>query len=214
MAEVARRNGCVVANFKYYERDGLKYRRVTSVLDYFNCPELVRWKVRVGVKEAGRISKEALKIGSRVDGLCETDWRDGTYSLKKSDSPAVLNCMKAWEAWKRDYADVFADIKAMQTVHWHDDWRVAGTSDILTGHAVLDIKTSKRIALPYWIQTAVYNRDAGLDTAYILRLDKELGIYEFVKRPDEYSQDYLETLFVGILNAYNYFNETEIREEN
>lgn len=47
--------------------DGILYMqqvRVTEVLDYFQAPELVEWKMKVGKAEAGKISRMALKIGT------------------------------------------------------------------------------------------------------------------------------------------------------
>jgi len=85
-----------VANFKFYEKDGRKYKRQSTIMDFFPHPDLVDWKVKVGKAEAGRIQRKALKIGSRVDELCEKDVVDGSYKLRKADPFEVRSCMEAW----------------------------------------------------------------------------------------------------------------------
>lgn len=198
-----------MANFEFYERGGKQYKRFSNVMDYFQHPKLVDWKIRMGKADAGKISRAALKHGSRVDELCGQDWQDGSYKLKKADGAEVQSCMKAWEAWKSDYSEVYKDIQGMQETVFYDDWGCAGTLDIRTSKAILDIKSSKRVSLPYWVQTAFYNREYKLPERWILRLSKEFGVYEFVKCPEEYSQDYLETVFVSALNLFNFYQSEE-----
>lgn len=201
-----------MADFKYYERGGRKYHRVTTVLDYFPCPELVEWKVRVGKAEAGRISRKAFKDGSRIDELCEADWRTGKYKLKKSDNAEVRSAMQGWEQWKDEWSDVYADIQGMQETVFSDAWGVAGTLDIRTSKAIIDIKGAQRISKNYWVQTAFYNSGFGLPNCYILRLGKSEGTYEFIPRPEEYSQDYLEEIIKSYVNVYNYNKKEEERD--
>ena len=58
---------------KYYVKDGVSYERVTSILNYFQSPDLVKWKLRVGAKEAKRISTIAMKRGTNVDEAIRLD---------------------------------------------------------------------------------------------------------------------------------------------
>lgn len=190
---------------EYYEKDGKQYDRVTRVLGWFEPPDLTAWKIRT--KDHKKIGKKAMAIGSRVDGMCEADWRGEGYKVTIKDAEEVKNCMRAWEEWKRDYSEVYEDIQAMQETVYYDDWMVAGSLDIRTSQGIIDIKTSGRVSKSYWIQTAVYNRQFQLPKRMVLRLDKRCGTYEFAECPEQYSQEYLENLFLGRLLNYRYEKE-------
>ncbi len=200
-------------DFEYYERDGRKYERVSTILDYFPSPGLIDWKVRVGKRESGAVSRKALKIGTIVDGYCEDDVNGKGYSVKKKDTEEVRSCMRAWEEWKRDYPGVFSGLNQTQERVFFNDWGVAGTCDLLSPTVLIDVKTSKRVSLAYWVQLAVYNREFKRAEKRVLCLSKELGTYEYVECPAEYSQEYLEQVFVGMLNVYRYF-KSEKQEES
>lgn len=194
-------------NLPYYERDGKRYERFTTVLDYFTEPGLLKAMMRD--KEAfSEASRSALAVGSRVDELCEIDWRDGGYKLKKSEKPEVVNCMTAWERWKREWPQAFLGIRAMQEKVFYDDWMVAGTLDIRQEDGITDIKTSKAIRPRYRIQVAGYNRKHRLPYRRVLRLDKQTAEYEYSECP--YEQGYLENLFVGLLVNYRFHNQGEL----
>jgi len=196
-------------DFTHYEKDGKKFERFSTVAEYFMAPSLVAWKVRVGQKTAGLISRAALRVGSRVDELCEADVRDGSYRLGARDNAEVRSCMKGWEQWKTDWAGHYTDSYTTQETVFYDEWLVAGTADLFGGGRIIDIKTSKKISLMNWVQLAFYNKCLGCRDRYILRLDKALGTYEYTKCPERYSQEYLEQVFVGLLNVFNYFKSED-----
>lgn len=196
-----------MADFKYYEKDGKKYERFSTVADSYLERGLVDWELRVGKREAGRVRRRALKVGARVDQLIEEDWRMGRYRMAKSDPYEVRSAMEAWERWKVEYLLVWKDIQGMQEVVLHEDWGVGCTLDIRTGASIIDIKTSKQVSKKYWVQLAVQNRGLGLPETWILDLSKGVGDYEFVRCPKEYGQKYLEQVFVGWLNSFHYFKE-------
>ena len=193
---------------QFYERDGKKYERVTTILDVFPHPKLIDWKINLGRKASGIISRKALKIGSRVDELCENDMLTGKYKLTSKDPEEVRNCMLGWEEWKKEWPD-FKDVQGTQETVFFDDWMVAGTLDFCTSRKLVDIKTSRQISRTYWIQTAVYNRAKKLPERWVLRLMKNIVGYEYVKCPKEYSQEYLENCFVGRLVNYHFEKESE-----
>lgn len=197
-----------MANFKYYEKDGKKYERFSTVADFFPHPKLVDWKIKLGRKESGLISRAALRVGSRVDELCTMDICDGGYKLEPGDLTEVKTCMKAWEQWKTDYPLDFSEITDTQKTVYYDDWGVAGTADIVGVNKLVDIKTSKKISLINWVQLGFYNRGFCLET-WVLRLDKSLWDYEYKRCPEEYSQEYLEEIFLSMLNVFNYYKSEE-----
>jgi hypothetical protein len=188
-----------MADFEFYEIGGRKYKRFSTVMEYFPHPKLVEWKIRMGKKDSGKISRDALKEGSAIDEYTYRDIR-GLPQDKKKKSAELNSLITAWEAWKKDYPEVFRDIKSTQEVVHYEDWGCAGTLDFRTSKAIIDIKSSKRISLSYWMQTAFYNRKFQLPERWVLRLNKEFQVYEFTKCPDEYSQGYLEEFDASTIN--------------
>ena len=70
-----------------------EYDHVTTILDAWIDPELLKWQLEVGRATASKVSKKAMKIGSRVDELIRADIDSGKLKLRKSDSNEVANCM-------------------------------------------------------------------------------------------------------------------------
>lgn len=184
----------------YYEKDGVKYDRPTHILDHFPDPKLVDWKVKVGKKTAGLISRQALKIGSRVDELIRMGEKP-----KKADNDEVKNCMKAWEKWRERYPEPIT----FPNTAYCEARKIAGTPDFYMEESriLVDIKTSVAIRASYWLQVGGCYLSlplpfAALDVA-ILRLDKKNGDYEFVKASDKgLDLDILRMGFNGAVNFY------------
>lgn len=185
-------------NEEYYVRDGVNYERVTCILDYYIPPELVSWKIRVGLKEANRVSKVATKMGSRVHELIE---KNGWATTK--DAEEVKNCMKAWESFKSDYSISDKDLIHGTTLYC-EKRMIAGTPDFCltfpTGVVLVDIKTSREVKPIHFYQLGGYASMMAFTPKYmaILRLDKGLGQYEYVTN---------EKLGVSIeqcITAFNY----------
>lgn len=170
----------------YYEREGKRYERITHVLDYFAPPELVDWKIRVGKREAGRISREAMKIGDNVD-QCIRALIDGDGEhLPKLKTLEAQNCWEAFESWLQHYApDIEHRQLATANTVFSEELCTAGTPDLEWNVCtVIDIKCSSAIRPSYWLQTEFYGRNMPcVKNKAILRLDKNLGIYEFQMMP-------------------------------
>jgi hypothetical protein len=161
---------------EFYEKEGKLYGRPSHILDYFAPPELVDWKARTGLTEAKRISRIALKHGSRIDELIRE-----SKAPKKSDSIEVVNCFRAWSKWLSDYSPKFI---VFPPTGYCEKRMVAGTPDIYweDQQDLIDVKSSKSVHENYFFQLGFY---ASVSTSPIkrlavLRLDKELGEYEYV----------------------------------
>lgn len=164
-------------DFDHYIKDGKKFDRITTILDYFTTPSLLAWKMRVGKKEAGRISREALRIGTNVDEAIRAQVNG--EKLPKLKTVEAENCYRAFEQWRADYN--VATLITCGTM-FNDELMVAGTPDLLwhDTFTLIDVKCSSRISPQYWLQTEFYARSShGSRSKAILRLDKNLGIYEF-----------------------------------
>jgi len=185
---------------KYYVKDGCNYERVTSILGYFQNPELVAWKLRVGAKEAKRISTVAMKRGTNVDEAVRC--HISGIKVPKLKTVEEENCFKAYLQWREDY-----DVKdiASATTLYDDEAKIAGTPDLWMPDETLDIKCSSAIRDNYWLQTEWYARKKGHGFKSILRLDKNLGIYEYKRMP---VSDYHLQVFDGLITAYRFYNKS------
>ncbi len=182
----------------YYLKDNIKFTRVTSVLDYFQPEALVKWKL--DNYDHKNISKTAKQIGTRVHNLIKIDYEKGRYSLTPNDSISIVNCLKAYEEWKRVEKP---NILNMEHAMFNDELRIAGTMDMVLMDRIIDIKTSASIKPNHWLQLAMYNYLANeiFTTISILRLDKFTGDFEY--KTIEYDKR-LVNIYLCLLSYYRY----------
>lgn len=184
---------------RFYVKNGSNYTRVTSILGYFQDPKLVEWKMKVGAKEAKRISTVAMKRGTSVDDAIRLHVEKGI--LPKFKSVEEENCFKAYQQWREDYN--VQDIASASTL-FDDEAKIAGTPDLWLPDETVDIKCSSSIRNNYWLQTEWYARMKGHSHKSILRLDSTLSIYEYKKIPvDEYHLQ----VFNALITAYWFYNK-------
>lgn len=174
----------------------LGYIRVSTVLDFFQEPGLVDWKVRKGA-EANKLSKQAKKIGTEIDTAVKLYVSTGSYGKVKSDE--AKSCLEAFKQWMEDY-------KPRLTVGsrlYDEAYLITGEPDLYWGDVVIDIKAASAVRPKYHLQTAIYALMADKPKTAILRLHKQLGDYEFVERnKEEVEGDRLA--FLGLLTAYKH----------
>lgn len=178
---------------EFYEKDGRQYDRPTRILDYFSPPELLEWKVRTGLKEAGRISRIALKHGKRIDELIRA-----TKEPKKGDSPEVHKCYAAWLKWVDCYCP--GPLVFPETLYC-EARMIAGTPDIYWPEMedLIDVKSAKTVHENYFFQLGCYASmlPFPVKRLAVLRLDKELGEYEYVTN---------EQMGLSVADCVNGFN--------
>ena len=174
--------------------------RVTEVLDYFQAPELVAWKLRVGTKEAGRISREAIKIGTAVDEHIKVS--PNAVIATTSRNLETRNCIAAYHKWLNLYKPESVAVGERFTVLNEYPCEITGEPDLLIDGVLTDIKCSKRISANYWLQVNVYAHFLGYKRVAILRLDKESASYEYVVKDYDKS---LVNVWLGLLRAYLYY---------
>lgn len=197
------------------EQKAAGWRSVTEILDYFTEPELVAWKVKVGLTDANKISRLAAKTGTRVHELIQIDWKTGGYKLKTADNSEVRSCMEAWERFKRDYKP---EIISMEDELRHDYYKVIGHSDIkcvLNGTRRLDIKTSGEIRQKHWLQLGGYELCDPLFLSGVIRLDRNIGTYEYVASEDAgYCMMDLTDIYKKLIGVYDFFNQRSYGAES
>lgn len=179
---------------------------VTQVIDYLTEPELLNWYITKGKAACKKIGDESLRIGKIVDGLVQQDIKGQGYLIPNGEA-AISSCMTAWEKFKKAEPTIIQNIESIQQEI--TDGEIVGHPDILTKYFVIDVKTSRAIQPRHWTQTAKYAQMARKPKIAILRLDKELGIYEWKEQGQEVI-DYEMTVFNAYLVAYKH--NTIIRE--
>lgn len=179
-----------------------EYDRVTTILEAWIDPSLLNWKLEVGRAAASKISKKAMKIGSRVDELIRDDLDNGKYKLRKSDSKEVGNCMTGWEKFKKEKQ---MKVLSHHQRHQSEEWLVTGEYDLELSDHLTDVKCASAIRDKNWIQTAVYNHLSKLNKPKlaILRLDPFWATYEWRERL--MNVGYLK-VFEGMIHVMRYFN--------
>lgn len=185
---------------------------VTEVLDTFIPKGLLAWYLKTGAKEAKRLSTVALKIGSRVDELIQEDVLNGSYKLSSKDPIEVKNCMEAWKQFKEDYQP---NIQSMQVQVIDKTQKLIGHIDIKTDR-IIDVKCASSIKQNHWIQVSKYTVMHGeLTVPAILRLDKNLGTYEY-KTAEQAKISVLDCVkvFDGLLEAHRFYHPpSAVKEE-
>lgn len=183
------------------------YDRVSSILDVYQAPDLIDWKIRTGKKEARRISTIATKIGTNVDEYIKAEILG--EKLPKLKSVEAENCVTAWKKWVEDYGIKVSSLRVGTRI-FDEENKVCGEPDILMPDEVLDIKCSSAIRPNYWIQTNWYAEHLNFGYRSVLKLDKNLSTYEYERR--EVSQADTD-VFNALTVVYRYFKQFAKGEE-
>ena len=154
----------------YVTPDGNSYPSITTVLSLQDKPSLEKWKKDVGEKEAKRISKESMRIGTAVHQMCEI---------------YLNNIVVKLDAQEKVIRDTFNRIRFLlgnidnivgnEIALYSDLLRVAGTADCIAEYngvpSVIDFKTSRKPKKEVWID------DYYMQTfAYKLMFEEMTGI--------------------------------------
>lgn len=192
-----------MSDVPYYDYEGKQYTRISTVLDYFKDPGIIKWQLKLGPEESKLITKEALKVGTRVDWLIkDNEPKDGIVYCAKKDGIEVKNCIEGWNLFRKEHPEV--KILAFEKFVHSPNHLIAGTLDVETEDSILDIKCAGRISAKYWLQVAMYNfmNPVRRKNLAILRLHKSLGTYEYQTIP---YQENLVMIFLGLLEALRFY---------
>lgn len=127
----------------------LKLVSITSVTSHFNKEIFVKWRKRVGVEEADKITKAATSRGTDMHTLVEN-------YLYNRDLPSVQPLSTFLFKVAKFELDKIDNIYCLEGALYSKQLGVAGTTDCIADFngelAVIDFKTSKKAKPREWIE--------------------------------------------------------------
>jgi ATP-dependent helicase/DNAse subunit B len=131
--------------------DGQWVPSITSVTSFYNRQIFVKWRERVGIEEANRITKRATARGTDFHQVCqdylenkELNWNDYQFLTKHMFHHA------------KPYLDKINNIHAIERTLYSKYLGLAGRVDCIAEYegelAVIDFKTSEKIKPEAWIE--------------------------------------------------------------
>lgn len=124
----------------YLTEDGCKYPSVTTVVGLHNAAAIQKWRNRVGIEEASKITRRASTRGSAFHGLCENYLKTG----KAEPSIFDKDLFDSMGSFLRRVNDIYCIEQQLYSHHL----KVAGTVDLIAHYdgdlCVIDFKTSLR----------------------------------------------------------------------
>jgi len=194
----------------YVTPEGNFYPSITTVLSLQDKPGIDKWKKAVGEKEAKRISKESMRIGTAVHQMAEFYLSNYIIKLKNEDKKIVDTFNRL-----RFLLGNINNIVGNEIALYSDLLRVAGTADCIAEYngvpSVIDFKTSRKPKKEEWIddyymQTFAYKlmfeEMTGIEIKQIVILVACIDQFEVqvFKKPAKDSDKYL-TKLVNIMKA-------------
>ena len=135
----------------YQLPDGNWVPSITSVTGFYNRDIFVRWRKKIGIEEANRITKKATSRG--------TDFHEAAQAY-------LMNLEMDWEEFKpltkfmfhhaKPYLDKINNIHAIERTLYSEYLGLAGRVDCIGEYegelAVIDFKTSEKIKPEEWLE--------------------------------------------------------------
>ena len=140
----------MIDGVRYYDTPaGQKLVSITSIISHYNREIFTKWRKRVGVEEANKITKAATSRGTDMHTLVEN------YMLNK-ELPTVQPLSEFLFKQAKPDLDKIDNIHAIEQALFSRELGVAGTVDCIAEYdgelAVIDFKTSKKPKPEKWIE--------------------------------------------------------------
>ena len=134
---------------RYYDTPtGEKLVSITSVISHYNREIFRKWRAKVGVEEANKITKQATSRGTDMHTLVE-------HYIKNEDLPTVQPLSEFLFKQAKPDLDKIDNIHAIEQSLFSLELGVAGSVDCIAEYegelAVIDFKTSKKHKPRKWI---------------------------------------------------------------
>ena len=195
---------------RHYTVDGQRLPSVTTILTALANEGVTAWKLRVGLAEASRISKDATDYGTSLHALVETVNRGKRTSLSFEQRVIV----QPYVDWLDTHVEHVIGVEKLLVSRRYG---FAGTTDVVvvmkgdTDATIVDLKSSKTdLGQHEWaLQTAAYalaTAEDGIDAQrrIIVRMPRAepgaLYIHEF--DPDELVID--QRAFLAVLRVFKW----------
>ena len=194
----------------YVTPDGNAYPSITTILSLQDKPGLKKWREDVGEKEAKRISRESMRIGTAVHQMCEFYLCNYIVKLDKEEKVIRDTFNRI-----RFLLGNINNIVGTEIALYSDVLRVAGTADCIAEYngvpSIIDFKTSRKPKKEVWIddyymQTFAYKlmfeEMTGIEIKQVVILIACVDQFEVqvFKKPASDSDKYL-TKLVKIMKA-------------
>jgi len=194
---------------RFYNVDGKKYLRVTTILNIIHRPELERWRGDLGNIEANHVMHEAAEIGTSLHNVCRLFNRNQSFEM-----PSTSQIGQMFNTYRQWFEMVIDTVIETEHLVVSKKFGYAGTFDLLavlkgdTIPSVIDLKTSKDFWPTMALQLAAY-REALLEEGkevnrrLVVRIDKlETGKLQ-VKEYIQHARDF--NAFLAALSLFRYF---------
>ena len=140
----------MIDGVRYYDTpDGKKLVSITSVISHHNREIFTKWRKRVGVDEANKITKAATSRGTDMHTLTE-------HYLLNEKLPSVQPLSDFLFKQAKPTLDKIDNIHAIEQSLFSKQLGVAGTVDCIAEYegelAVIDFKTSKKPKPEKWVE--------------------------------------------------------------
>ncbi len=200
------------------DKDGRKLPSVTEVIGLYQPEELVRWRGRLGNREADRVMQEAADFGSNMHGLIEEAFKRGAPVEGEEGDLAAHLAAQAYQ-WAQDEG---VAVVAQEEGILNEEDGYGGTADLFCRFhndpaiVVCDWKSSGSVHDTYALQLSAYARAynlkhgltwaAGVNKGVIIRPQKKAPH----KPPQIVRHDHLErdfAAFKGLLTMWQFVNQ-------
>jgi hypothetical protein len=140
----------MIDGVRYYDTpDGQKLVSITSVISHYNREIFAKWRKKVGVDEANKITKAATSRGTDMHTLVE-------HYMKNETLPTVQPLSEFLFKQAKPDLDRINNIHAIEQALYSKELGVAGTVDCIAEYdgelAIIDFKTSKKPKPEKWIE--------------------------------------------------------------
>ena len=135
----------------YHLPNGEWVPSITSVTSFYNRQIFVKWRERVGLEEANRITKRATARGTDFHQVCQ-DYLENKELVWENYQPMT----KIMYIHAKPYLDKINNIHAIERTLYSQYYGLAGRVDCIAEYegelAVIDFKTADKIKPEEWIE--------------------------------------------------------------
>ena len=135
----------------YHLPDGQWVPSITSVTSFYNRDIFIKWRKRVGLEEANRITKKATARGTDFHQVCQ-DYLENKELVWENYQPTS----KFMFYHAKPYLDKINNIHAIERTLYSEYLGLAGRVDCIGEYegelAVIDFKTSEKIKPEEWLE--------------------------------------------------------------